>query len=365
MWDSSDDRMTYHAFRTAIALSGEPQLIRISPAPGDAGHTMIVYRVTPKRLYIADPNYPARLRSIPYDAISAQLADYSSGANAADIAAAGATIYRRFAYVPWRSSHSEPAIATHWAEFEAGTAGDGVFPEYTLEALAGTDTDGTESWVPLVDGYQTAKSELKIRLRDPSNANLVAMQVFPGTSSTPLGNWGSTQTIQLEDGVNDLGINVVFAEREGPAYEYVDFVRLTVARGGMWGTAQLVHTLDNLDPTEQGSTSLECTFDGLAELQMDGGEWRVLYHGESWHSLDGAVFVCGGGDSSTAGIVGGSYTTDPLTFSLDEYYLACDDNVLNFDGVTMSGVSHDYCGNSNVYSFNISLGEPGDGGALP
>ena len=226
MWDSADGRLTYEAFRAAIAFSGEPQLVRLG------GHTMIVYRVTPDRLFVADPNYPAKLRTIRYDAATGTLGPYSSGANAADIAEHGATIYTRLAYVPWRSSSSEAALAAHWAEFETNKAGDGVFPKYALEAMAGVDDTGTETWVPLVDGYQSTQKQLKIRLRDPSNVDDVAIEVFPGTSSTPLAGWNSTQTVELKDGNNDLGILVDFSRPADTKWRYVDFVRVGVTLVG-------------------------------------------------------------------------------------------------------------------------------------
>ena len=200
--DGPDNRSTYEAFRLAIVLTGQPQLIHIKSAAGGAGHAMIVYRVTPDRLFIADPNYPARLRTIRYDVATGTLAPYSSGANAADIAQNGATAYTRFAYVPWWSASSEAGIAVHWAELEAGTAGDTRFPGYVLEARAGTDEAGADAWVPLVDGYRTTERRLTIRLRDPSGATPVAMAVYRGTSSTQTGPVGATQTLDLVDGPN-------------------------------------------------------------------------------------------------------------------------------------------------------------------
>ncbi len=229
LYGRPDDRMTYAAFRAAIAFTGEPQEITISTG-AKPQHAMIVYRVTADRLFIADPNYPGRLRTIRYDAATGKLAPYASGANAADIAANGAKIYTKFGYVPWRSAASEAALDAHWAKFENGTAGDAVFPRYELEALAGVDETGTEIWVPLVDGYTSQEKQLKIRLRDPANANDVAIRVFPGTSSTPLGPLSAEQTIDLKDGDTPLGIEIDFSKPTDTKWRYVDFVRVTVTR---------------------------------------------------------------------------------------------------------------------------------------
>ena len=124
---------------------------------------------------------------------------------------------------------------------------------------------------------------------------------------------------------------------------------------GTWtGTAQLVHTLSNLDPNVQGSSELVCPYTGPATLEVVGGSWAITYSGENWHSLDGAVFVCGGGSRGYY-IAQGSYTLDPLTFTLDEAF-SCDLDELSFDGKTLSGVMHAYCGQGDVYTFRVTLG---------
>ena len=228
MWDAADGRVTYDAFRAVIALSGRPQLVRISAGPGDGGHTMVVYRVTPQWLLIADPNYPGIGRRIRYDPTTGSLGPFVSGNNAADIAAGMAKRYTRFAYVPWESSYSVDSIAAHWAEFEAGTAGDDVFPAYVVEALD-TDAQGADVWVPLVDGYQTTEATLTLRLRAPNAVDDVLMKVYRGTSSTVLA-MGMQVTIDLEDGENPLGILELGHQAGWTDWEYVDFVRVIVTR---------------------------------------------------------------------------------------------------------------------------------------
>jgi hypothetical protein len=128
-----------------------------------------------------------------------------------------------------------------------------------------------------------------------------------------------------------------------------------VAVEGTWtGTAQLVHTLFNLDPEEQGSSELVCPYTGRATLQVDGGSWAITYTGESWHRQEGMAFVCGGGSGGNY-IATGSYTLDPLTFTLDDS-VGCDLDTFSFDGTTLSGVMHAYCGQGDVYTFTVTLG---------
>jgi hypothetical protein len=231
MWDNPDDRTAYDAFWAAMALTGEPQLIRISSAPGDGGHTMIVYRVTADRLFIADPNYPGRLRTIHYDDTTGKFGPYASGDNAANIAANGVKVYTRFAYVPWQTSHSDAAISAHWAEFQDGTAGDAIFPTYDLDVLAGQDENGNDVWDPLVDGYQTSEAQLTIRISDPRKVDNVRMKVYRDTSSVMAAPAGRLVTIQLKAGPNALGILEQGAQPAWTTWMYDDFVRLNVING--------------------------------------------------------------------------------------------------------------------------------------
>ena len=227
--DAPDGRAQYAAFRTAIGFTGRPQYIAIQSADRKSFHAMVVYRVTPERLFVADPNYPGRLRTIRYDAATGMLGPYSSGDNAGDIAAHGVTIYTRFAYIPADASSSDAAIAAHWAEFEGGTAGDAAFPGYTIRVLTGKDAQGKEVWTALADGYRTSEKRLSLRLSKLSNGAASTMAIYRGTSSTRVGPFAWKQTVDLEEGDNPLGFSVF--GQVGTDWEYVDFVRLTVTSG--------------------------------------------------------------------------------------------------------------------------------------
>ena len=190
---------------------------------------MVAYRVTPSWLMVADPNFPGHTRGIRYDAATGALGPYSSGANAADIAANGVTIYTRFAFVPWRSSASEAALAARWSDFQGNAAGDNVFPRSTIKVLTGKDAAGKDVWATLTDGYRTTEKKLTLDLTKLTDGSNSTMRIYPGTSSTPLGPDAFRQTIDLEDGENPLGIFV--RGKVDNAWQYVDFVRLTVIRG--------------------------------------------------------------------------------------------------------------------------------------
>ena len=193
-------------FRTAIALTGEPQLVAIADANGDNGHAMVVYRVTPNRLYVADPNYPESLRTIRYDATTGKLGPYNSGANAGSIAAGDGVVYTRFAYIPAWASASDAAISRHWAEVKDKTIGNDIFPAYGLEAWKGVDKDGKDIWVPLIDGYKTPDPTLRIRLVPPAEGDKATMAVFRDAEEKPSTGWGLEQKIDLEEGPNQIGV---------------------------------------------------------------------------------------------------------------------------------------------------------------
>jgi hypothetical protein len=73
------DALQYEAFRYAIAITGEPQLVSISDAQDKNGHEILAYRVAPAAIFVADPNYPAARRLIPFDPASGKFGTYFSG----------------------------------------------------------------------------------------------------------------------------------------------------------------------------------------------------------------------------------------------------------------------------------------------
>lgn len=228
-WAAADNRLTYDAFRAAIALSGEPQMIRISTDGVDGGHTMVVYRVGKGRLWIADPNYHAAPRQILFDAKTGTMGPYRSGASATSIAADGGTSYTHFAYVPVTAARTEAAIAARWAEFEANAAGDATFPSYSLLALTDrVDAAGKKKWEPLTDGYTTDQATLTIQVTRLGNGRPSSMGVYPANNSQWLGNFGWRQVLNLAEGPNPFGFEI----RGKPAdtWQYVDFVRRTIVR---------------------------------------------------------------------------------------------------------------------------------------
>jgi hypothetical protein len=225
------DTLQYDAFRYAIAVTGEPQLVSISDAQDKNGHEILAYRVDPSGIFVADPNFPASpaaLRLIPFDPASGRFGTYSSGVNAQAVSS-GDVPYVNFVYDAKTAIVDWSMLADDWAAFDDGKIGNGIFPVYSLEALAGKDAQGQDVWVPLVDGYQMASSELTLRIQGVSD--YTRLTLYSGTSSTPVAPAKGTITIQLKGGENPLGIYEEGAKPPGNDFEYVDFVRLTVIAG--------------------------------------------------------------------------------------------------------------------------------------
>jgi hypothetical protein len=216
----------------------------ISDANDQKGHAILAYRVAPSAIFVADPNYPAGLKLVPFDSKSGKFGTFLSGVSATEIAKGNATSYVNFVYKAKTALVDWQALSADWAAFDAGTIGDGTFPGYALEALA-KDAQGQDVWVPLVDGYRTADKQLRVRLRDPQDADDARMRVYRGTSSTPAGTAimpasGSSTiatpqqrqvTIDLTDGENPLGFLEEGSKPAWDSWKYVDFVRLTVTLG--------------------------------------------------------------------------------------------------------------------------------------
>ncbi len=223
---ATNKRPIYDAFRLAIAFSGQPQLIDIWNADNTAGHAMIVYRVSPQRIYVADPNYPRALRTIAFDAATGELAPYSSGDSVASIVSGNAVSYTRFAYVPAESSAGSAAIASNWSDLEANTAGDAVFPGIELFVSTETDATGEKIWDPLPNGYTSPTDSIDIGLGKLTDGSVSTMWIYPIGTTTPIGDWSPTQTVKLNPGDNQLGL-LVYGKKDGE-WSYVDFVRITV-----------------------------------------------------------------------------------------------------------------------------------------
>ena len=217
----SDDELNWRAFLYAMLVTDEPQYVAIYSA--DGGHAMIVYKADADTgtLYIADPNYPGHSgRKIMYS--GGAFSPYESGANKAEIDAGNSTTYDEICYfaktalVPWSQ------VAARWSEFDFGTIGDGIFPDYEIVVL--DDSGGS---TPLIDGMTVSGDKIKISVLSPDPAHQLGWMVRRGDEWLRFDAEGK---YDLLEGENHLGIYIL-GKVDGN-WEYVDFQWVTLRRTG-------------------------------------------------------------------------------------------------------------------------------------
>lgn len=319
------DTLQYNAFLYAIAVTGEPQIVSLSDAADAAGHVMIAYLVTPDSIYVADPNYPAASRPIPFNAKTGKFGTYSSGPNALDIAQGNDVSYVNFVYKAKSALVDWSMLATDWAALDAGTIGDGIYPDYKI--MVYDKQRGV--WNELTDGYKTDESSIAVYVEGPANVDYIGATARLGT--TLIGNGGGKQTdqdrsfsIPLNPGDNDIGFaiwasnqDLSKAGREVP-WAYVDFARrritvgpatsATAATGGHWVLTKTEHR-GLPDPSAYGYSSTNLTVDSTngriagsyqtADQQMSGSaSWgpppASAAPGDTWTTTLSADGTCSG-----------------------------------------------------------------------
>ena len=218
------DRLQWNAFRYAMLITGQPQFVGLSEGDDPGGHVIIAYAATKTGLWVADPNFPGKLRDIPWNPDKAQFESYASGANAADSKHLFDKIafYGKTALVEW------DRIGARWAEAEAGTTGDDRFPVYSLSVLV-TKPDGTDAWEPLVDGTVEPDSTMQVVLVGQQGTQMEAT-AYRGETALLTMTSGQWAAIALQPGLNRLGFFV--RGMRGSELEAIDFVSVTVIGPG-------------------------------------------------------------------------------------------------------------------------------------
>ncbi|HYO41730.1 MAG TPA: hypothetical protein VES19_00905 [Candidatus Limnocylindrales bacterium] len=218
------DRLQWNVFRYAMLLTGQPQFVGLSEGDDPGGHVIVAYAATETGLWVADPNFPGKLRDIRWKADKAQFNSYLSGANAEDSEHAYDKIafYGKTALVDWAW------IGRRWAQADAGYPGGDRFPGSSLN-VAVLQADGTAVWKPLADGTIIPEPAIRIGFKGEMG---VTMQVTVYRGETALADIasGADDVIALNPGVNRLGFYIqglVDAD-----YEAVDFVYINVIGPG-------------------------------------------------------------------------------------------------------------------------------------
>jgi hypothetical protein len=241
------DRLQWDAFRYAMLVTGEPQYVGLSQTDTIGGHALVGYAATPSGLWVADPNFPGKLRTIAWNAAAKRFDPYASGPTAAEsdhmydlIGLMGKT-----ALVDW------DAIGARWAEVDAGTIGGDRFPGATIIQEV-TAADGTITTGLLTSGsIDTRKPWLGFTVAQPG-ATLRAT-FYNGTRVIRTVGAGKVGMVPLADGTNDLGVYIeglVDAE-----WSYVDFQRFDLVAPAVSGAP--ADATEPPEPTEPPPTPTE------------------------------------------------------------------------------------------------------------
>lgn len=253
---NESDYNVYYSFLYAIHITKNPQLIYIYEKDMDdnylGGHAMIVYKVQDSKLYVADPNYPGQAnRFIEFNAFDV-LGDYSSGANATDIATNGATLYSDFAYIGLSANINFTTLEDEYIKMLELTM-DPLFDLLTSikygthydDTLGHMITPDIEGAITLPEDYNDGVPERyknKVVVIPSTIYRNIAYTIYRGTdvvinrTQTSQTNDFTVFIVPLVEGENDLGI--LIEVWDGKQYNYLNFERIDLTYLGTLPTPE-------------------------------------------------------------------------------------------------------------------------------
>ena len=218
------DHLQWDAFRYAMWVTGEPQLVGLYEGGQPGGHEIIAYAATPHGLWVADPNFPGKLRSIDWNAAKGEFVPYASGATAQD----SSSHYDQVGFDAQWALFDPGEVAAAWADVDAGTVGDTWFAGVTVQVETKLP-DGTFRYDPLVSGpMDTNMPRLAFELDTKLTAPVRAV-VYSGTEVLTILRDGYVKGVQLPYGIVDLGVlveaQVVTPTADDDGWRWLDFQR--------------------------------------------------------------------------------------------------------------------------------------------
>jgi hypothetical protein len=265
LYKDGNDVLTWKAFLYSIFITQEPQYVAVYRTGG--GHALLVYGVdrTKGELLIADPNYPGDTkRRIRY--VNGKFEPYKSGSSTKAIKAGNVRTYSSIVYfaktacVPWAK------ITSRWAEFEAGTIGDGQFPPYELKISSDKDAE-----VVLGDRFETTAEKVKV-VMTPSKTKPVYFNWYMDGKTGDLSDWIE---IPLKMGSNKVGFYMTGKHKLSKGKlvggEYVDF---------QW--VDIVRVVEEEEPKEEEPEPEEQIIEGATITGVYYGQLKTNTRSEGW-----------------------------------------------------------------------------------
>jgi hypothetical protein len=185
-----------------MLITGQPQYVRLLASDAAVAHAVVAYAATPTGLWIADPNFPGKLRDIEWDQKARAFKPYDSGPTAAtsDVHFDTIAFLGKTAMIDWDK------IGERWAEVDSGSIGTGPFPLPVL-SIQITNPDGTQTWSPMRDGpIDTTRPTLELAGDDyapPLRATL-----YDGTRKIGALTDQESAEVTLPNGISDLGVYI-------------------------------------------------------------------------------------------------------------------------------------------------------------
>lgn len=225
-----NDSITFYLFKYSILMTGEPQFIRLVNSSG--AHAIVCYKVAGNTMYVADPNFPGKERTIQIN--GNKFAPYSSGDNSEDIKANGATLYKGIYYIAKTALINYDVIAADYAQMQAGTVGDGKFPKYGLNITMKL-ANGSIQKIDYNDAGRNLGVERivvnsnkinYIRASDDSPAGLYRVEAtYKGTTHATMDN---SWPILLDKGSNVIAVEMFSSPNQNVdlawlGFDYIDF----------------------------------------------------------------------------------------------------------------------------------------------
>lgn len=237
------DHLQWLAFRYAMTVTSEPQLVGLYETGKHGGHEIVAYAATATGLWVADPNHPGELRSIDWNAAKGAFTPYPSSTTAAT----STSNYDLIGMDGQWALFDAGEVAARWADAEDGTVGDDRFPVITIEREV-VAPDGSTTYEPLADGViDTHAPRLSF---SPSTALQAPLRVtfFAGTTALRRIAGGKVGPVDIGYGNVDLGVlveaQVAPVTPKDDGWRWLDFQRFALVAPAPSGMPTLAPATD-------------------------------------------------------------------------------------------------------------------------
>lgn len=227
-FQEKDPRFTWWALIMGMVLTKEPQFLTLYNQNKPEAHAVVVYKIglTDRKIYIADPNYPGNKNLFAtYNSAAKKIEPYTTklNANAPDLTFNDFAFFGQYIFI------DKQMIEYRWIQFENGTIGDDLFPDYELI----NDKDNSI----ITDGYTSGEENLTIRCHAEcyqcisSTYNLQPFAVVDSNGvhliqEQDVVNNSGKETLKLKQGRNKLGF-IVYGYTQVDS-SYIDFKWITI-----------------------------------------------------------------------------------------------------------------------------------------